>query len=346
MPIDPQAAAFIAAANESGAQPVETLSITQARLSGMTYLDLQGAPEQVARVEHRFIPGPTADLPVRIYYPEAGEGPFPAIVWYHGSGWVICNIEVNDVPARAIANRSGCVVIAVNYQKAPEHPFPVPLDDCFATLQWTTENAGRLGIDPDRIAVGGDSAGGNLAAAVALRANAEGGPAIAFQVLIYPVTNYAFDTESYEANAEGYLLQRESMRFFWDQYLESPSDGANPYASPLRAESLAGLPPAFVATAEFDPLLDEGEAYAARLADAGVGVRLTRYEGMVHGFFLMNGVLDTAETLFDDAGSALRGAMNGERSAATSRGRSGSDAQAPTGTGHGERGTAVLSRRR
>lgn len=309
MPIDPQAAAFIAAGKAAGAQPVEALSIPEARLSGMTYLDLQGAPEDVARVEHRFIPGPTADLPVRIYYPEAGEGPFPAIVWYHGSGWVICNIEVNDVPARAIANRSGCVVIAVNYQKAPEHRFPVPLDDCYATLRWAAENAARLSIDPDRIAVGGDSAGGNLAAAVTLRANAEDGPAIAYQVLIYPVTNHAFDTPSYEANAEGYLLQRESMRYFWDKYLASPDDGDNPYASPSRAETLVGQPPAFVATAEFDPLLDEGESYAARLEADGVEVQLKRYEGMVHGFFLMNGVIDRAETLFSDVGSALRRAM-------------------------------------
>ena len=309
MPIDPQVAAFIAAADEAGVQPVETLSIPDARLSGMTYLDVQGAPEEVARVEHRFIPGPTGDLPVRIYYPEAGEGPLPAIVWYHGSGWVICNIEVNDVPARAIANRSGCVVIAVNYQKAPEHRFPVPLDDCFATLQWAAANAARLGIDSNRIAIGCDSAGGNLAAAVALRAAAEGGPAVAFQVLVYPVTDHAFDTESYEANAEGYLLQRESMRYFWDKYLASPGDGANPYASPLRAPSLVGLPPAFVATAEFDPLLDEGEAYAHRLSEDGVDVQLEHYEGMVHGFFLMNGVIDRTEALYEDIGAALRRAL-------------------------------------
>jgi acetyl esterase len=309
MPIDPQVAAFIAAADEAGVQPVETLSIPDARLSGMTYLDVQGAPEEVARVEHRFIPGPTADLPVRIYYPDTSEGPFPAIVWYHGSGWVICNIEVNDVPARAIANRSGCVVIAVNYQKAPEHRFPVPLDDCFATLQWAAANAARLGIDANRIAIGGDSAGGNLAAAVALRAAAEGGPAVAFQVLVYPVTDHAFDTESYEANAEGYLLQRESMRYFWDKYLASPGDGANPYASPLRAPSLVGLPPAFVATAEFDPLLDEGEAYAHRLSEDGVDVQLEHYEGMVHGFFLMNGVIDRTEALYEDIGAALRRAL-------------------------------------
>jgi acetyl esterase len=309
MPLHPQAAAFIATAQEAGAPPVESLSIPDARLSGMTFLDLQGPAEPVARVEHRFIPGPTADLPVRIYYPEERDEALPVVVWFHGSGWVICNIEVNDVPARAIANRSGCVVVAVNYQKAPEHKFPGPLDDCLATLQWVVDHAEELNIDPARVAVGGDSAGGNLAAAVALRAAAEHGPAIAFQVLVYPVTDFSFDTESYEKNAEGYVLQRETMRYFWDKYLPTPEDGLNPYASPLRAVSLADQPPAFVASAEFDPLLDEGEAYAARLAADGVDVQLTRYDGMVHGFFLMDGVLDTAKQLFDDAGAALKAAL-------------------------------------
>ena len=177
MPLDPQAATFLAEAAAAGDPPVEALSIADARLSGLGFLDLQGEPEEVARVVHRFIPGPTADLPVRIYYPD-GEGPFPAVVWFHGSGWVICNLDVNDVPARALTNRSGCVVIAVNYQKAPEHPFPVPFDDCWATLQWVRANAVALGVDPARIAVGGDSSGGNLAAAVALRIRRRGRPGL------------------------------------------------------------------------------------------------------------------------------------------------------------------------
>jgi len=308
MPLDPQAATFLAEAAAAGDPPVEALSIADARLSGLGFLDLQGEPEEVARVVHRFIPGPTADLPVRIYYPD-GEGPFPAVVWFHGSGWVICNLDVNDVPARALTNRSGCVVIAVNYQKAPEHPFPVPFDDCWATLQWVRANAVALGVDPARIAVGGDSSGGNLAAAVALRSADEGDP-VSFQALIYPVTNFDLDTPSYLENAEGYLLNRESMRWFWDKYLAAPSDGENPYASPLRADSLAGSAPAFIATAEFDPLRDDGERYAHRLRDAGVEVTLTRYDGMVHGFFLMDGVLDRARGLFDETGAALRSALS------------------------------------
>jgi acetyl esterase len=258
----------------------------------------------VARVEHRFIPGPTADLPVRIYYPEgaAADGRFGALVLFHGSGWVICNLDVNDVPARALANRSGCVVVAVNYQKAPEHKFPIPLDDCYATTCWVADHAAELGVDPARIGVGGDSSGGNLAAAVCLRARDEGGPALAFQLLIYPPTCSDLATATYESCAEGYGLQRESMRWFWDMYLTAPEDGRNPLASPLLADDLSGLPPAFVATAEFDPLRDDGERYAERLRDAGVPVKLRRYDGMIHAFYLMDGVIGQASQLFDEAG--------------------------------------------
>jgi acetyl esterase len=240
------------------------MTVPESRLAGLAYIDLQVDPEEVARVEHRFIPGPTADLPVRIYYP-TGAGPTPAYVLYHGSGWVIANLDVADRPARALANRAGCAVVAVNYQKAPEHKFPVPLDDCYAALCWTAENA----------------------------------------------ADHSFDTPSYQENAEGYLLQRESMRWFWNHYLRDSADGKNPYASPLQADDLSGLPPAFVVTAEFDPLRDEGEAYAQRLREAGVPVRLTRYDGMIHGFDWMSGVLDQARRLDEEVGAQARAALGG-----------------------------------
>jgi acetyl esterase len=261
----------------------------------------------VASVSHRYIPGPTAELPVRIYTPE-GEGPFPVIVYYHASGWVILNVEVCDPTLRRLANSTGCVVVAVNYQKAPEHKFPVPFDDSWATLCWVAENAAELNVDPSRLVVAGDSAGGNLAAAVCLKARDEGGPSVAYQVLIYPATNYGFDTPSYNQNAEGYLVQRESMRWFWDHYLADPSQGDDWRASPLRAD-LTGLPPTLVVTAEFDPLRDDGKLYADRLREAGVDVRYTNYEGMIHGFYWMDGVIEEAKRLHDDIATEVRAAV-------------------------------------
>ena len=206
----------------------------EARMAAAAFLGLQGDPQEVASVEHRFAPGPWCDIPVRIYRPEGAGSPAPAIVYFHGSGWVILNVELCDPTMRSLANSTGCVVVAVNYQKAPEHKFPVPFDDCFAATTWVAENADELGIDLGRIAVGGDSAGGNLAAAVCLRARDEGGPALAYQLLVYPATDYGWDKPSAIENAEGYLLQRESMRWFWSHYVNDPSDGDNPFVSPLR----------------------------------------------------------------------------------------------------------------
>jgi acetyl esterase len=309
MALDPQAEALLNEMKNAGALPIESMTVSEGRLDGLNFLGLQGVPEPVARIEHRFVPGPTADLPVRVYYPE-GDGPFGALVQFHGSGWVICNLDINDVPARALANRSGCVVVAVNYQKAPEHKFPIPLDDCYATACWVAEHAAELNIDPARIGVAGDSSGGNLAAAVCLRARDEGGPALAFQLLIYPPTSHELDTPSYLSFGEGFGLQRESMRWFWNHYLADPADGKNPLASPLLAEDLSGLPPALIVTAGFDPLRDDGERYADRLRAAGVPVTLSRYEGMIHAFYLMDGVFDEAKRLFDEAGLAVRSALN------------------------------------
>jgi acetyl esterase len=311
MPPDPQIQAVLDEMRAAGAKPFEALSVPEARIAALGFRELQGEPEEVARVDHHFIPGPTADLPIRVYTPE-GEGPFPGIVYFHGSGWVVLNIEVCDTTMRALANSTGAVVVAVNYQKAPEHPYPIPLEDCWAATLWTFANAAELNVDPDRIAVVGDSAGGNLAAVVALRAREEGAPRIAFQGLIYPAVEHGWDTASAHENAEGYLLQRESMRWFWNHYIPDKSVVDDWRVSPLRASDHSGLPPAFIATAEFDPLRDDGRAYAAKLHDAGVPVTYACYEGMIHGFYWMQGVADGARRLHADLADQLRAALTSQ----------------------------------
>src|SRR4051812_33552032 len=308
MPLDPNIEALLEEMRAQGAKPFEELSVPDARLAARAFADLQGPPEEVASIEHHFIPGPTADLPVRIYTPE-GEGPFPALVYLHGSGWVVLNIGICDTTMRALANSTGCVVVAVNYQKAPEHPFPVPLEDCWAGLLWTFEHAGELNVDATRIGVAGDSAGGNLAAVMCLRAREEGAPRIAFQALIYPATEHGWDTGSARRNAEGYLLQRESMRWFWNHYIPDKSVVDDWRVSPLRASDHSGLPPAFIATAEFDPLRDDGRAYAAKLREAGVPVTYSEYAGMIHGFYWMQGVADGAKRLHEELAREVRAVL-------------------------------------
>jgi acetyl esterase len=308
MPLDPQIEAVLDEMRAAGAKPFEALSVPDARIAALGFLELQGEPEEVARVDHHFIPGPTADLPIRVYTP-AGDGPFPGIVYFHGSGWVVLNIEVCDTTMRALANSTGSVVVAVNYQKAPEHPFPIPLEDCWATTLWTFEHAAELNVDASRVAVVGDSAGGNLAAVVALRAREEGAPKIAFQGLIYPAVEYGWDTASAHENAEGYLLQRETMRWFWNHYIPDKSVVDDWRVSPLRASDHSGLPPAFIATAEFDPLRDDGRAYAAKLRAAGVPVSYAEYDGLIHAFYWMQGVADGAWRLHADLARELRSAL-------------------------------------
>lgn len=310
--LDPQIQALLAQMAEAGQPPFEEMTVPQARAAAAAgFAALQGEGPAVASVAHRYVPGPTADIPVRVYTPE-GEGPFPAIVYYHGSGWVILNIEVCDSTMRSLANDTGSVVVSVNYQKAPEHPFPVPFDDAWAGLTWVAENAAELNVDPARIAVGGDSAGGNLAAAVAIKARDAGGPAIAFQLLIYPAVEAGWDSPSAVQNAEGYLLQRESMRWFWNHYLGAATEEPDWRASPIRAESLAGLPPAFVATADFDPLRDDGRRYADRLRAEGVKVTYTNYEGMIHGFYWMQAVSDRARDLHAEVAREVRAVLHAE----------------------------------
>ena len=313
MPLDPQAQEVLDQMDALGLPPNHTVSPQQARDNMLSRPRAPG-PE-VAKVEERTIPGPGNDVPVRIYTPN-GQGPFPVLAWYHGGGWVVGNLETADGTARHLAVQTGCVVVSVDYRLAPEAKFPAASDDCFAATQWIAQNASSINVDPSRIAVGGDSAGGNLAAAVSLMAKDRGGPSIVFQVLIYPVTAREFGTGSYRENADGYMLTTDGMKWYWDQYLSSDADASNPYAAPLAAKDLSALPPALVITAEFDPLRDEGEDYAQRLKSAGVDAKCTRYDGMIHGFFGMSAVMDKGKQAISEAAGALKGAFEATKQAA------------------------------
>jgi acetyl esterase len=309
MPLNPQAKVFLDRLAAVRTPAPESLPVPLARASFATMIALGGTRVPVARVETRAIPG---NIMVRIYRPEGlAPGLSPALVYFHGGGWVLGGLETVDGPCRRLAVGAKCVIVSVAYRLAPEHRFPIPVEDAFAATRYLAEQAEAFGVDRDRIAVGGDSAGGNLAAAVALLASQRSGPRLAFQLLCYPVTNHAFDTPSYREFAEGYLLTRRGMQWYWSKYLPRPEDGDNPAASPLRArpDTLRGLPPALVMTAEFDPLRDEGEAYADHLRSAGVRVETRRQDGLIHGFLQFGGIIDRARTALDEAAAALRAAL-------------------------------------
>lgn len=266
-----------------------------------------GLPEQVANVEDREIPSAIGNIPIRIYTP-AGTPPFGVLVYFHGGGWVLGSIAMTDQPCRLLANASGCMVVSVEYRLAPEHKFPAAPEDCYHATKWVFDNAGSINADSRRIAVGGTSAGASLAAAVTLMARDRGGPHIAYQLLVYPATTTELTTPSHAQFAKDnyYILSRADMEWFWGHYLGRDEDRKNPYACPANAKSLAGLPAAFVITAEYDPLRDEGEAYAVRLSSEGVPASLKRYDGVTHGFFGMPGLLEKAKIAIEDAAQALR----------------------------------------
>ena len=311
MPMDPETKALMDAM-EAAFPDVETMTGAQARAHVTQMVAaLAIVPEPVARVENRLIPGPSGPLPVRIYWPEeAPVAPLPALVYFHGGGWVICDLDSHDPTCRAITTGAGCVVVSVDYRLAPEHKFPAAAEDAYAATLWVAANAVELGVDAGRIAIGGDSAGGNLTASVALMARDRHAPSLVFQLMVYPVTDItALDTPSYHENAEGYFLTMGKMDWYRRQYLTQLADATHPYASPLQAGDLSGLPPALVITAEFDPLRDEGELYASRLSDAGVPATATRYAGMFHGFFALGRVLDAAKQANEEAYAALRDAF-------------------------------------
>ena len=265
-----------------------------------------GFGERVARTEDRELPGPAGPIPVRAYWP-VGDGPFPVLVYFHGGGWTTCNIDTHDALCRSLTNASGCVVISVDYRLAPEHKFPAGFDDAYAATAYVAAHTDVFDGRPP-IAVGGDSAGGNLAAAVALRARDEGGLPIGLQLLAYPAVDHRADRPSYHENAEGYVLTTDDVRWFWRQYLDTPADGDHPYASPYFASSHNGLPPAMIITAEYDPVRDDGSAYAHKLVGAGVPTELVNYEGMIH-IHWMHPTHPAAKQARRDAGDALRRAL-------------------------------------
>ncbi len=305
MPLDPQAAAVLAQIAELGAPPPETMTVDDNRAMIAGIAEMSGIPPELATVTDVAVPGPGGDIPVRIYVPE-GDGPFPVLVFFHGGGWVIGNIDTHDVPVRQLADRAKVVVASVDYRLAPEHPFPAAPEDCYAATAWAAVNIGDHQGDASRLAVGGDSAGGNLAAVVAQMARDKSGPRIDFQLLIYPAVDASMASASITENGDGYLLTKGFMDWFYGHYLPDANAADDPLVSPAAAESLSDLPPAFVATAEFDPLRDEGEAYAAALRAAGVDAVSKRYDGMIHGFFQLGGVIDRTNELINDCAGALR----------------------------------------
>jgi acetyl esterase len=262
----------------------------------------------VHEVADRTIPGPADALPVRVFRPSAATG-LPVILWFHGGGWVTGNLDTHDQLGRLLADHSGAVVVSVDYRLAPEAKFPAAADDCLAAYEWALEHADEVGGDATRIAIGGDSAGGNLAAVVALDARDRGLPQPKLQLLVYPVTDYEFDSAAMIDNAKGYFLEAEGMRWFWEHYARTAADYDDPRFSPLRASDLSGLAPAVVITAEFDPLRDQGEEYGKRLSNANVPTEVVRADGLIHGFFGMHAFMPPGRAAWDVSVTALRSSL-------------------------------------
>ena len=305
VPLDPQLQAMRDQRERDNVPPLYAMSLADARAADLASIRAGGGePEPVYEVNDFSIAGPGGELPLRVYRP-AIQRPLPALLYFFGGGWVLGTIDTADGVSRSLANSCGALVVVPGYRLAPEHPCPAAIDDCYAAVRWVAGHADEIGADPARLAVGGDSAGGNLAAGVALRARA-GGPALVGQLLVYPNTDQLADDQSMRAADDPFLFNRRSVAWYRDHYLADSADAASPLASPLRAGSLAGLPPALVITAEYDPLRDQGEAYARRLADEGVPAELSRYPGMAHGFFTMAGTVDASRAAIAQAASRLR----------------------------------------
>ena len=311
MPLDPQAARYLEETAALGLPwPWEVGPIEARRLTEERAPLLAGPAEEIASVEDRIIETREGSVPVRIYRPSASPSEaLPALLWYHGGGWVVGSLDTHDVPCRALANRASCVVISVAYRLAPEHPYPAAVADSWTALLWVVDHAAEIGVDPTRVAVGGDSAGGNLAAVMTLRAAERGHPELAAQLLIYPVTDVDLDTETYRTNGTDYGLTRDLMRWYIEEYAPDARTHRDQELAPLKARTVQGLPPALVVTCEFDPLRDEGEAYARRLTDAGIPTTLVREAGMIHGYFRWAGVTDRAAKTCDDCATLLRRAF-------------------------------------
>lgn len=308
MPLAPEyAAMFEQMAQQDPAPPLWEMTPAQGREMYHAMRPLN--PELPIHASHdQIIEGTRGQIPVRVYQP-AGAGPFGALVYYHGGGWVIGDLDTCDSVCREIATLANLVVVSVDYRMAPEAPYPAAVDDSYDAVRWVAEQQTALNLN-GKIGVAGESAGGNLAAVVSQKARDEGGPQIAFQCLLYPVTDCDVSRPSYAANGTGYILETPAMEWFWDTYCPDASQRQEPYASPIRASDLSNLPPALVVTAEFDPLRDEGEAYADALQAAGNDARWVRYDGMVHDFFATAAVFESSRKGFLATVEALQAHLN------------------------------------
>ncbi len=303
VPLDPAIKMVLDQLASAGGPALNEVSPDEARLMMKTLSTIEGEPEAVGRVEDRAIAG----VPVRVYGAASGSSPQPILVWYHGGGWVIGDLDTTDGVARKLSNRADAVVVSVDYRLAPEAPSPAATDDCWAVLEWVAANGAELGGDPSRIAVGGDSAGGNLSALMAIKARDAGIP-LRLQLLVYPAVDLTMSFPSIDENGEGYLLTKDSMVWFTNHYLAG-ADPKDPALSPYFVDDVSGVTAAYIITAEFDPLRDEGEAYGERLKDAGVAVDVKRYDGMIHGFYGLGIVTPVADQAIDASGAALRNAF-------------------------------------
>ena len=305
MPLDPALKTVLDQMAEAGGPTMREAGVDQARQMMQMLSMMDGDVIELARVENLTV---ADSIPARVYA-DGTDGGRPILVWYHGGGFVIGDLETADRTCRKLARGTGAVVVSIDYRLAPEHPFPAGPDDCLAALQWMVDHAGELGGDPARIAVGGDSAGGNLAAVTAIAAR-DNGVALRHQLLVYPVTDCTMSSASYESNGEGYLLTADGMDWFIDHYLCGGADAKDPRVSPLFADDVKGTAPALVITAEFDPLRDEGEAYAERLRDAGVDVELHRFDGQIHGFFGLAAITEGASKAMALAVASVKAAVS------------------------------------
>ena len=314
MPLDPLLKALLDQMAAEPAPPMWELEPPMAREAFVAMMDAIGPKEvPIGKTVNMTMPGPGGDIELRVYTPvAAGSDALPGLIFFHGGGWVIGDLDTHDGLCRILANEAGVRVIAVHYRLAPDHKYPAAVDDAIAAVNWIEANASSLGVDANRLAVGGDSAGGGLAAVVAQVAKKKGAPKIAYQMLFFPVTQIGEDTVSLQEFAEGYLLERATLMWFYEHYLPGDADRADPRVSPLKAEDVSGLPPAYVMLAGFDPLHDEGLAYADRLREAGVPVTVADYPDMVHDFIYMQAVLPQAQRALHAAAAALKDVLNPE----------------------------------
>ena len=309
MPLDPKVQQQLDAIAKLGIPPVNEMTPDEARQQMIVASAALGPPEPVHAVEDQHVPSSACDIPIRIYKPRS-DAALPVVVYFHGGGWVVGSIDTHDNYCRSLANAADMIVVSVDYRLAPEHTFPAAAEDSYEATRWVDDNIESIGGVPGKLAVAGDSAGGNMAAVTALMSRDRGTPDIAFQVLIYPITDYDVETPSYRDFSTGYFLTRDAMIWFWGQYVPHEADRANPYALPMRAESLQGLPPALIVTAEYDPLRDEGEIYAEKLREAGVEATMTRYDGMIHGFTRRTNMYAKARQALDEVASHLKRVLN------------------------------------